>query len=163
MRHTAEIFKRAVSLGRHRWAGHQAGRSGGCCLAERRSAAPAPQPAARLALQKGLLSEQLTLTYDAEDKAGAVSDRDGAPGDTSGPGTQRSRVTASTMSRLFHPCHPISRYRRQAARSAVSTRRLTTAPDAQKALSLRGKGLDLRKPVADLNESRCKTKTAEQA
>lgn len=43
------------------------------------------QPA-RLALQKGLLSEQLTLTYDAEDMAGVVSDRDGAPGGTSGPG-----------------------------------------------------------------------------
>ncbi len=47
-----------------------------------------------------------------------------------------SRVTLSPPSR------------RQAARSPASTTRFTTVPDAQKALSLTGKGLDLRKLVA---------------
>jgi hypothetical protein len=38
--------------------------------------------------------------------------------------------------------------RRQDARSPVATARLTTVPETQKALSLLGKGLDLRKLVA---------------
>ena len=45
-----------------------------------------PGPAAGRALRTGLLSEQVVLTYDAKDKAGVVSDRDGADTGCAHPG-----------------------------------------------------------------------------